>query len=90
MFNTQFNNLYNGVSEETIILAFIFFVLQQGNTRLNLDDYHICTKYNLNDKNYSLIVTRMLHYFMQQKPLTPVATTSYDHEILYENHGKNI
>ncbi len=87
-FNKEFNNLYNGVGEETIILAFIFFVLQDNGVRLNLEDYHICTDYNLNDKNYGLIVTRMLHYFMKQKPLTPVETTSYDHEILYENHGR--
>lgn len=88
VFNNKFQDLHRRVSEETIILAFIFYTIRLDDSRINLNNYRISKKYGLTDQVYSLILTRMLHYYMSKEPITPIETTEYDHELLYESHGK--
>lgn len=88
VFNNKFQELHRRVSEETIILAFLFYTVRLDDSRINLNNYRISKKYQLNDQVYSLIISRMLHYYMSKEPITPIETTDYNHELLYENHGK--
>ena len=88
VFNDKFQELHRRVSEETIILAFLFYTVRLDDSRININNYRISKKYGLNDQVYSLIISRMLHYYMSKEPITPIETTEYNHELLYENHGK--
>lgn len=83
IFNDDFKTLHKRASEETIILAFIFYCLRIDNSQINLKNYRISKKYNLTDTVFSLIISRMLHFFMKQQPVAPIPTTDYDHNELY-------
>ncbi|MBQ9024835.1 MAG: hypothetical protein IJ104_01000 [Methanobrevibacter sp.] len=82
IFGDKFKMLHKRASEETIILAFIFYCIRIDNSTINLNNYRISKKYKLTDQVFSLIISRMLHYFMKQHPIAPVETTEYDHDLL--------
>lgn len=65
----NFNDLHRRCSEECIILAFIFFIHKLRNTKRVPQDYRICNKYGLTDRNYTLIVTRLCNMVMESQPL---------------------
>ena len=88
IFNDKFKLLHKRASEETIILAFFFYVLRLSDSQINIENYRISTKYNLTYQVFSLILTRMLNYFMENSPIRPYSTEAYDHEILYETRGR--
>ena len=88
IFNDKFKMLHKRALEETIILAFIFYTVRLKDSRFNLNNYRISKNYHLNDQVFSLIISHMLHYFMQQKPITRMLSLDYNHEILYDTHGK--
>lgn len=88
LFNDKFKMLHKRASEETIILAFIFYTVRLDDSRINLNNYRISKKYHLNDQVFSLIISRMFHIVMQEKPIVPSLTTDYNHDVLYDTHGK--
>ena len=88
IFNDKFKELHKRASDETIILTFIFYTVRLSDSRINLNNYRISKKYHLTDQVFSLIIIRMFHIMMQNQPVTPRLTTKYDHEMLYETHGK--
>ena len=88
LFNDRFKQLHKRTSEETIILAFIFYTVRLDDSRVNLNNYRISKKYNLTDQVFSLIISRMFHFLLQEKPIPPRLTTEYNHELLYNSHGK--
>ena len=65
----EFNNFHRRASEECIIMAFIFFFQKLKNTKRVPEDYRVCNKYGLTDRNYSLIVTRLCDELMKNQPL---------------------
>ena len=82
-FNTEFQELHRKSSEETIILAFMFYVKMIDEPRTNVRNYRISTKYNLTDKVYEIVLCRMLLKFMRKCPIRPYGSYNGDeHEIL--------
>lgn len=88
LFNDRFKELHKRASEETIILAFLFYTIRLDDSRININNYRISKTYNLSDQVFSLIISRMLHFMLQEKPIPPRLTTEYNHEVLYDTHGK--
>ena len=88
IFNDNFKMLHKRASEETIILAFIFYCVRITNSQINLNNYRISKKYKLTDQVFGLILSRMLHFFMKQQPIAPIETTDYDHTELYKGKVK--
>ena len=63
---SNFRALCNNVGDEIIILAFIFYVKLSVNRRTNLNKWDICRKYGLNERKYSLIITRLLNTTLKE------------------------
>ena len=63
---SNFRALCNNVGDEIIILAFIFYVKLSVNRRTNLSKWDICRKYGLNERKYSLIITRLLNTTLKE------------------------
>lgn len=78
----NFKKLYNRGREEMIILAFIFFMKIGADSYVKLHEWTICKKYGLNNRNYSIIITRILKIVLKTQPLQITQTTKYDHRIL--------
>ena len=55
--NQDFRGLCARCGNETIILAFIFFMKILANHRLRLHKWSICKKYGLTNEKYILIIT---------------------------------
>lgn len=68
-FNQNFKSLHRQASDETIILAFIFFTKKLENPKIQLKNYRITKKYNLTDAIFELILCRVTDYFMKTSPL---------------------
>lgn len=83
----KFKELHGTASEETIILAFIFYVKMLSNISVKIDRYSVSKKYNLNHNNFETIICRLANQYMS-KYIPPEITTDYDHEILLENKGR--
>ena len=78
----NFKEIYNHGKEEMIILAFIFYIKLGDNSMVRLDTWSICKKYCLNNRVYSIIITRVLKTILKTQPLQITPTTRYDHDIL--------
>ena len=78
----NFKELCNNVKEETIILAFIFYVKLSYNFDIRFNTWSICRKYGLTDRVYMLIITHLRKLDLKEVPLSLSATTRYDHSIL--------
>ena len=82
-FNEEFQELHRQVSEETIILTFMFYVKMIDEPRTRITAYKISTTYNLTDRVFETIICRMLLKFMKKCPIRPYHNYSKDeHEIL--------
>ena len=79
---TNFKEFCKNAKEETIILAFIFYIKLSSNSKIELDEWSICEKYGLNYRTYSLIVTQLCKLVSKDVPLSLSVTTRYDHSIL--------
>ena len=78
----NFKELCNNVKEETIILAFIFYVKLSSNFDIRFNTWSICAGYGLTYRTYSLIITQLCKLISEDIPLSLSATTRYDHNIL--------
>ena len=82
-FNENFRSLHYRSSDETIILAFIFYMKKVESPRIRLNNYRICTKYELTDTVFEIITCRLLLHFMKKCPIRPYHNYNNDkHEIL--------
>lgn len=81
-FNEDFKNLHRKASEETIILAFIFYVKKIEKPSIRLESYRICREYGLSNHVFEIIVCRMLLKFMKKCPIRPTINYSKDHDQL--------
>lgn len=66
----NFKKLHKRASNETIILAFIFLQHTLDNPKINIEDYTICKKYNLNNDTFRLIVIRLHNEILNSLPVT--------------------
>lgn len=82
-FNLDFQELHRRVSEETIILAFMFYIKMVDDPKTRIESYRISTKYNLTPHTFETIVCRMLLKFMKKCPIVPYNRYGKDeHELL--------
>ena len=68
LFNTDFKSLHRQAKDETIILAFMFYLKKLDNPKIQLKDYRISKKYNLTNTIFELILCRITNYFMLTSP----------------------
>ena len=77
-----FRKIYHHALDETIILAFIFYVKIDSDSHVNVEKWSICKKYKLNTHKYLIIITHLFSLTLSKKPLSIKPTTKYDHAIL--------
>lgn len=83
----NFKYLHRQASEETILLAFIFYQLKLDKPGIKIEKYTISHKYKLTTSVYVNIVSRIANYYMLNSPLNIKQTTAYDHDLLIKNGG---
>ena len=82
-FSDEFKELHRKVSEECIILAFMFYMKKVESPKIRLDSYKIATKYHLTNHVFETIICRVLLKFMKRTPIRPCINYSRDeHDIL--------
>lgn len=82
IFNNDFKNLHRRSSDETIILAFMFYLKKLETPRIRLENYSITRKYNLTDAVFELILCRITDYFMKHSPVVVNQTHLDNHDDL--------
>ena len=80
VFNNDFKSLHRRASDETIILAFIFYMKKLDTPKIQLKNYRITKKYNLTDTIFELILCRVTNYFMLTSPLHITSCLKDNHE----------
>ena len=78
----NFKNLHKRASNETIILAFIFYTKIPNNTDIKLNNYTITNKYNLTHNTFELIICRLVLNYLQGVYIIPKQSKETDHNIL--------
>ena len=82
-FNDEFKELHRRLSEEAIILSFMFYVKMIDDPKINITRYRVSTKYELTNQAFETIVCRMLLKFMKRCPIRPYHNYNNDeHEVL--------
>ena len=81
-FNTNFKGLHRRASDETIILAFIFYIKKLEVPKIQLKNYKITKKYNLTDVVFELILCRLTDYFMSNYPVQITMSSNDNHDDL--------
>ena len=84
---TNFKKLHRKASNETIILAFIFYI-KMSNKQIKLDRYTITTKYQLTHTTFELIICRLVKNHFQNTYITPTTNTTLQHSILEKGELK--
>ena len=79
----DFRKLHGNCKNETIILAFIFYVAKINTPKRQLKEYNFSKKYKLTDNVFELIMCRICQVLLSEAKIVPVGTTKYDHEMLY-------
>ena len=81
-YNNRFKELHKRAKEKTIILAFIFFTKKIGDSRVNINDWRICKKYELTDQVFEIILCKLVLGFMRRCPIVPREYGYGDHDAL--------
>lgn len=81
-FNSNFKSLHRRASDETIILAFIFYIKKLEVPKIQLKNYSITKKYNLTDVVFELILCRLTDYFICTSPLMITMSEKDNHDML--------
>ena len=84
----EFKELHRTVSEETIILAFIFYVKMMDDVSVKIDRYTVSKKYDLTHNTFETIICRLAKQYILKGSIPPMLTTDYDHEVLLETKGR--
>ena len=84
----NFKTLQKRASNETIILAFIFYTKIPYNTDIKLNNYAITNKYQLTHNTFELIICRLALNYLQQVYIIPTEPHETNHEILSKGEIK--
>lgn len=79
---SNFRKLHGNASNETIILAFIFYVKIPYNSNIKLSKYNITTKYKLTHDTFEIIICRLALEYLKNVYIIPVMPKDKNHEIL--------
>ena len=86
VFKNDIKHLNRQASEEQIILSIIYTIKKRVKPRLQIEEYSIFKKYELNCNTLLTILCRLTNYYMVHNPLVIHETTRYDHELLSKNN----
>lgn len=78
----DFRELHRNCGNDTIILAFIFYIAKINTPRLSLNNYRVTSKYGLTDSVFELIICRVVQKLLSELPIVPRNTVKYDHDLL--------
>ena len=84
----NFKELHKRASNETIILAFIYYTKIPYNTDIKLNNYTITKKYNLTHNTFELIICRLALNYLREVYIIPTEPHDIDHNILYKGEIK--
>ena len=84
---TDFKTFHRRVSNETILLAFIFLMRTLTNPKTDVEKFRISKKYGLTNPVFRLIICRLNEQLMMTAPLILRQTRHYNQEILYKEGG---
>ena len=69
--SNEFKELHRTVSEETIILAFIFYVKMMEDISVKIDRYTVSSKYNLTHNTFETIICRLAKQYIMKGVIPP-------------------
>jgi hypothetical protein len=78
----NFRELHGRASNETIILALIFYTKISTDTDIKLYNYQISGKYNLTHTTFELIICRLALNYLKEVYIIPRQPKKTDHEIV--------
>lgn len=84
----NFKDLHKRASNETIILAFIYYTKIPNNTDIKLNNYSITRKYNLTHNTFELIICRLALNYLKEVYIIPTTPNDIDHNLLYKGEIK--
>lgn len=62
-------DLHRTLPCESIITCICFYIKMLSNPKARLEDYHVCTEYNVNNENFSLVLVHLCNYFQKNSYL---------------------
>ena len=77
----NFRDLHGKASNETIILAFIFYV-KMNSKQIKIDRYTITTKYRLTHTTFEIIICRLVKNYLKHIYILPRQTETKKHDII--------
>lgn len=80
----NFKKLHAQASQETIIVAFIFYVKKQENSKIQLQKYKIAQKYKLSHSIFETIICRLTSITLSELYIIPTENPHYDNNIHYK------
>lgn len=80
--HNNFKKLHGNASEETIILAFIFYTKKIETPQIKIDRYTVSQKYKLTHNTFETIICRLLQHTLMNTPIKPTTNTKIEHEKL--------
>lgn len=80
----NFKEIHGKASNETIILAFIFYVKIGKDTNIRIQKYKITKKYQLTHNTFEIILCKLNLYFLKESYIIPVEPKGIDHNLLYK------
>ena len=86
MYN-NFRDLHGKASNETIILAFIFYV-KMNNKQIKIDRYTITEKYQLTHTTFEIIVCRLVKNYLKHIYIIPKQSETKQHDIITKGDVK--
>ena len=84
----NFKDLHKTASNETIILAFIFYIKINQNTSIRIQKYTITRKYNLTHNTFEIILCKLILNYLREVYIIPTEPSDIDHNILYKGEIK--
>ena len=84
----NFKELHKRASNETIILAFIYYTKIPYNTDIKLNNYTITHKYKLTHNTFEIIICRLTLNYLQQVYIIPREPKETNHNILEKGEIK--
>lgn len=76
--------LHGKASEETIILALIFYVKKQNDTSIRITNRKITKKYKLTHNVFETILCNMTKHYLRELYIIPTEPKNYNHNIAYK------
>lgn len=81
----NFKKLHGNASQETIIVAFIFYIKkQEEKTDIKIQRYRLARKYKLTHNTFETIICRLIKLTLEELYLLPSENIYYDNNIHYK------